>query len=142
LFRLDRHDTQVTPGAGEYVRDTDMTNDDKRLEIAAQCAAVAWKLANAEAESIESVVVVIGDEGDANARVLLRALHIRGQPVAAEMNLAMVSVPRDRAIAEIAPLDAELASGLRTPTPMKLTVLVIAYGGWSVCGMGRNVGSA
>ena len=58
------------------------------------------------------------------------------------MNISAVVMPRDKAVAAVAPYDEDLAEKLKTPTPMKLTALVLAHGGWSVCGLGRNVGLA
>jgi hypothetical protein len=120
-----------------------MTNDERRLQLASPCLDAAWHLAVRGPGGVEGVVVVLGDDSDSNARVLLRALGITPvTPLAAGKELSLVCVPREQVIAEVLSHDPELAMRLETPTPMKVTMVVLAYGGWSTLGLGRNVGLA
>ena len=115
----------------------------KRLALIEAAATAALRLAVGITEPVEDLVVVLADEGDANARVLLKALGLQceaGQR--AEQHASLAAFRRETVVRILEPLDPEAANALRTPTPMKLTVLVVAYGGWSVTGLGRNVGSA
>lgn len=117
------------------------TNDARRAAVAEAAKARAWQVAVAHAGPIEEVVVLLAHEADANARVLLGAL---GAPAAAPRvdDWVLVALPRTRLVAVLTPLDPELADKLTTPTPMRLTALVVAFGGWSVVGVGRGVGLA
>jgi hypothetical protein len=102
----------------------------------------AWNIVAGQQGAIENWVVLIADGSDANARVLLRDLGVDAKVTTSGGAPSVVPVPRTDAIRIIRPYDAELADKLATPTPMKATALVVAFGGWSILGMGRSVGIA
>jgi hypothetical protein len=102
----------------------------------------AWNIVAGQPGAIENWVVLIADGTDANARVLLRDLGVDAKLTTSGGVPSVVPVPRADAIRIIRPYDAELADKLATPTPMKATAIVVAFGGWSILGVGRNVGIA
>lgn len=115
--------------------------EQKRAAILEQHKDRAWRLVVDKPGSVENWVVLIADDRDANANVVLRDLGI--PPVApAELDVTVVTISRAAAIRILAPHDARLAEVLGTPTPMKATALVMAHGGWSTAGIGRGVGIA
>jgi hypothetical protein len=116
--------------------------EQKRAALLDLVKGQAWNLVVAQPGAIENWVVLIADGSDANARVLLRDLGVDAKVTSSGAEASVVPVPRADAIRIIRPYDAELADKLATPTPMKATALVVAFGGWSILGVGRNVGIA
>lgn len=115
-----------------------MTPKERRSEIAEKLAPEALRQIQARGWTIHDTVVVIADEADPNATLLLRALGIAAEPgrTSKDMNLALVLMTHaqvQQAVATIGPPDGDdIATALGTPRPDRLTMLVVAFGGWSI----------
>lgn len=119
------------------------TAEQHRLAIAEACKGEIWKQAVLQGGPLEDLVTLVADERDANAQVLLRSLGVAITPATpGETAVSVLILERRRAVAAVSPHDEDLAEKLGTPTPLKLTVLIMAHGGWSIVGVGRGVGLA
>jgi hypothetical protein len=113
--------------------------EQKRATLLEQYKEHAWRLVVDQPGSVEDWVVLIADDRDPNANVILRELGIL--PAAPEdLDVTVVTISRAAAVRILAPRDAQLAAAIGKPTPMKATAFVMAHGGWSTAGIGRGVG--
>jgi hypothetical protein len=119
----------------------DMTNDEKRLEIATKLAEQAIRVAR-ERGPLTKAVAVIGDEADANAALVLRKLGVSVEPGTTKSpNLSMVIATRQQVLQVLSTIDhgsPGLEECVATPTPDRLSVLVIAFGGHTLATMANT----
>ena len=119
-----------------------MTNDEKRLEIATRLGEQAIRLARERGPLPESVAVV-GDEADANAALVLQKLGVPVEPSSERsMQLSMVIATRRQVLEVFSTIDhgsPGLEERLATPTPDRLSVLVVAFGGHTLASMASTL---
>lgn len=116
-----------------------MTNEEKRMALGQGMAVEALKHATDRGGPLEETVVLVADEADPNAGVLLRALSVEVEPgTAGTANASLVVLSRDELTEVVQPIDAGLAAALAGRTKAQLTVVVVAHSGWSTLIVGDN----
>ena len=116
-----------------------MTNEEKRLILGQGMAVESLKHANERGGPLQETVVLIADEADDRANVLLEALGVEVEPGGKRVaNASLVVLGRDELIEVAQPLDADLAAALANGTKAQLTLVVVAHAGWSTVVVSDN----